>query len=142
MVFIGRTFDQKLHLKSSQESFSDAQDLRQNQTSAEQILWSRLRNQKCGGLKFRRQHPILSFVADFYCHEKRLIVEVDGSVHLIDESKERDESRTYELERHGIKILRFTNDQIFYDIKEVLKQISEFNLTLPSTQGKGDNKVD
>jgi len=81
-------------------------------------------------------------VADFYCHEKRLIVEVDGSVHLIDESKERDESRTYELERHGIKILRFTNDQIFYDIKEVLKQISEFNLTLPSTQGKGDNKVD
>ncbi|HLN52950.1 MAG TPA: endonuclease domain-containing protein, partial [Lentimicrobium sp.] len=92
MVFIVRTFDQQLHLNSGKESFYDAKDLRQNQTDAESILWSKLRNRKCNGMKFRRQHPILSFVADYYCHEKKLIVEVDGSVHLSDEVLERDKA--------------------------------------------------
>ncbi len=126
MVFIVRTFDQQLHLNSGKESFNDAKDFRQNQTEAEKLLWSRLKNRKCNGLKFRRQHPTLSFVSDYYCHEKNLIIEVDGSVYLSEEVQERDQVRTCELERHGIKVIVFTNDQIFNNLTEVLKTISDF----------------
>ena len=125
MAFIGKTFDQQLHLHSSKVSFIRAKHLRANQTESESILWNELRNRKCHGLKFRRQHPILSFIADFYCHEKRLIVEVDGSVHDSKEAKERDENRTYELERHGIRIIRFTNHEVKNNINEVLSKIKE-----------------
>jgi very-short-patch-repair endonuclease len=125
MAYIGKTFDQQLHLHSSKESFFQAKNLRVNQTESESILWNELKNRKCFGLKFRRQHPILSFVADFYCHEKRLIVEVDGSVHDNEEAKERDENRTYELERYGIKVIRFTNHEIKHNINEVLIKIKQ-----------------
>ncbi|MGE5316945.1 MAG: endonuclease domain-containing protein, partial [Chloroflexota bacterium] len=67
MAFVGKTFDQKLHLNSNDESFIQAKDLRKDQTTAESFLWSYIRNKGCNGLKFRRQHPILSFIADFYC---------------------------------------------------------------------------
>ena len=67
----------------------------------------------------------MSFIADFYCHEKRLIVEADGSVHDSEEAKERDENRTYELERPGIRIIRFTNHEIKHQINEVLNKIKE-----------------
>ena len=93
-------------------------------TIAESILWSFIRNKRCNGLKFRRQHPILSFIADFYCYEKKLVVEVDGSVHDMSEAKERDEARTHELENFGITVLRFSNEEILTKIDEVLSEIS------------------
>ena len=70
-------------------------------------------------LKFRRQHPVDIFVLDFYCHELKLAIEVDGEIHLSTEVKAYDEGRTYELEKFGIKILRFTNNQIFENMDEV-----------------------
>ena len=83
----------------------------------------RLRNRNLSGLKFRRQHPIDIFIIDFYCHEKKLVIEVDGEIHKF--RKTYDEARTAELERFGIKVIRFTNDQVENDTKEVLKQIQE-----------------
>ena len=100
-----------------------ANDLRKRSTGAEQILSEQLRNRKVEGVKFRRQHAIRQFIADFYCHEVKLIIEVDGEIHNIETIKERDEGRTFELQKYGISIIRFTNEEIFYDMNNVLEKI-------------------
>jgi len=97
--------------------------LRKEITIAEKLLWNKLRNKQLEGLKFRRQHPIDIFIADFYCHEKKLIVEVDGEIHKY--QKEYDEGRTSELEAYGVTVIRFTNDEVINNIKQVIKRIKE-----------------
>jgi very-short-patch-repair endonuclease len=92
-------------------------------TEAVGILWKYLRNSKLNGLKFRRQHPVDIFIADFYCHQKKLIIELDGSIHDIFEQKEYDEGRTFELEEKGFRILRFKNEEILNDLENVLERI-------------------
>jgi very-short-patch-repair endonuclease len=104
---------------------SNAYELRKNSTSAEQILWEEIRNKKIENVKFRRQHAIMKFIADFYCHEAKLIIEVDGDVHEQTEVKERDKGREFELEKAGIKIIRFTNEEIYYEMNSVLEKIRE-----------------
>jgi cyclase len=73
------------------------------------------------GTRFRAQHPILTYIADFYCHEARLIIEVDGGIHQI--QKEYDVARSSELESYGIKVLRFTNIEIMKNLDKVLLRI-------------------
>lgn len=98
-----------------------ARHLRQRMTKAEAILWNALRNRKCANLKFRRQSPLLWFIPDFVCMEHRLIIEIDGSIHAtqITYDRERDE----ELSHLGYSIIRFTNDQIVYDLQTCLERI-------------------
>ena len=103
--------------------FLKAKDLRKSMTEAEEILWKHLRNNKLDGLKFRRQHPLDIFIADFYCHQKKLIIELDGEIHDNLEQKEYDEGRTFELEEKGFKILRFRNEEVINDIEDVLSRI-------------------
>jgi very-short-patch-repair endonuclease len=103
--------------------FIKAKDLRRSMTQAEDILWEHLRNRKLNGLKFRRQHPIDIFIADFYCHEKKLIIELDGSIHDIPEQKEYDEGRSFLLEEKGFHILRFRNEEVINNVKDVLDRI-------------------
>jgi very-short-patch-repair endonuclease len=103
--------------------FSKAKELRKSMTVAEEILWKHLRNNKLNGLKFRRQHPLDIFIADFYCHNKRLIIELDGGIHDTPEQKEYDEGRTFELEEKGFKILRFKNEEVINNIENVLFRI-------------------
>jgi very-short-patch-repair endonuclease len=126
MVYIGKTRDYLLHLNAGQKVFNKAHDLRHPMTEAEIFLWDKIRNRKLEGLKFRRQHPIHYYIADFYCHEKRLIIEVDGGIHLVDRVREHDEKRTAELDRLGITVIRFTNEQIIDQIDQVLKEIVSF----------------
>jgi very-short-patch-repair endonuclease len=75
------------------------------------------------GLKFRRQHPIDKFIADFYCHEKKLVVELDGAVHDDKMNAQYDEARTYELKGSGIKVIRFRNSEVENNISFVLNEI-------------------
>jgi very-short-patch-repair endonuclease len=119
------SYNDNLHKGSIGKLFEYARDLRRNDTSAEDLLWRNLRNKKLNGLKFRRQHPLDKFIADFYCHEKKLVIEVDGSVHDSQEAKEYDEGRTYELKELGITIIRFRNEEVLENIGEVLKRIRE-----------------
>ena len=98
-----------------------AKELRQKMTPTEKMLWERLRNRQLGGLKFRRQHPLGPFVADFYCAEKRLVVEIDGSIHL--KQGEMDASRTGQFEAFGYRLIRFWNDEVIKDIEGVLERI-------------------
>jgi very-short-patch-repair endonuclease len=76
-------------------------------------------------LKFRRQHPIDKFVLDFYCHERKLAVELDGSIHDLKVNKDYDEARTAMLGGLGIYTLRFRNDDVVINIENVLQQIRE-----------------
>ena len=123
MALIGKTREFLLHLDASEEIFQRAHSLRHSLTEAEKILWDQLKNRRLNGLKFRRQHPIRLYIADFYCHEKRLIIELDGGIHNDPSVKEHDENRSAELDRLGITVIRFSNEQVLYIIEKVLKDI-------------------
>ena len=130
MAYIGRTRDYLLHLNAGEEVFRKAKELKHPMTEAERLLWDKIRNRKLHGLKFRRQHPLHYYIADFYCHEKRLVIEVDGGIHLDAEVMEHDENRSAELDRLGITVIRFTNDQIFNQLEQALEKIVIFTQTL------------
>ncbi len=85
---------------------------RSNPTEAENILWQIVRGKKLGGYKFRRQHIISSYIADFVALSEKLVIEVDGLIHQLPEHKESDEQRTIELNKLGFEVLRFTNEEI------------------------------
>jgi very-short-patch-repair endonuclease len=92
-------------------------------TLAELILWKRLKDKSLFRCKFRRQHSINIFIVDFYCHEYRLAIEVDGEMHFEEEHIEYDLNRTAELNKFDIKVIRFTNYQIINDITSVISTI-------------------
>ena len=96
--------------------------LRNNMTECEKMLWEKISKKQLNGLKFRRQFPVGRYIADFYNHEKKLIIEVDGSVH--NEQKEYDKNREKYLEASGYTIIRFTNDEIVNNIDLVIEKIS------------------
>jgi very-short-patch-repair endonuclease len=100
--------------------FSKAQFLRRNETIAEKLLWEKLRNNQLEGLKFRRQHPVNIYIADFYCHKFKLIIELDGDYHNQEEQKQKDEVRTEVLGLNDLKIIRFKNEEVEQDINQVL----------------------
>jgi very-short-patch-repair endonuclease len=103
--------------------FARATELKRTMTEAEKLLWKHLRNSKLNGHKFRRQHPIGQFIADFYCHEAKLVIEVDGEIHNEIEIQERDEGRTFMIENLGLKVIRFKNDEIKNHLTETLSKI-------------------
>ncbi|MFQ5610590.1 MAG: endonuclease domain-containing protein [Anaerolineae bacterium] len=98
-----------------------ARELRQQMTPAEKTLWQRLRNKQLNGFKFRRQHPLGPFIADFYCPACRLVVEIDGDIH--DLQPERDAARTERFEQYGYRVIRFRNEQVLDDLEGVLTAI-------------------
>jgi len=99
-----------------------ARHLRREATPAEQKLWQHLRNRNLFGLKFRRQQPIGHFIVDFYCHEHKLIIEVDGGIH---ERKQRyDEARTRWLEQQDCRVIRFKNEDVIFNVEAVLNKIA------------------
>jgi very-short-patch-repair endonuclease len=104
--------------------FEFAKELRKNMTEAEHKLWFHLR-QGVGGLKFRRQHVLKNYIADFYCHKIKLVIEADGSIHKKADVKEYDEIREQNLKDWGYEVIRFTNDEILFDELNVLKRIVE-----------------
>ncbi len=99
--------------------------LRRQATTAEAFLWMCLRNRQLLGKKFRRQHPIGPFIADFYCDEARLVIEIDGAVHREPSQRERDQSREQILRHYGVRVIRFTNDEVLSHIDRVLERIAE-----------------
>jgi very-short-patch-repair endonuclease len=100
-----------------------ARDLRKHQTDAEKKLWNLLRSRQIGDAKFRRQHPIGQYIADFYCHKHQLVIELDGSQHFTPEGKAHDSERTAHLEERGIRVLRFDNRQVLTETEAVLEEI-------------------
>jgi leucyl-tRNA synthetase len=111
---------------------SRARSLRKNMTDAEKTLWFFLRNRRFHGLKFLRQHPIIYqvtnnkpeyYIPDYYCAEKKVVVELDGKIH--DFQKEKDEFREEILKDLGLRILRIRNEEV-EDVTKVLRKLKEF----------------
>jgi very-short-patch-repair endonuclease len=106
-----------------------ARELRNNPTRAEKILWNVLKNRQLSNLKFLRQHPVFYqynnqksfFIADFYCHELRMVIELDGPIHM--KRKDYDQIRTEILDFKNIVIVRFKNEEITNDLDTVLKEL-------------------
>jgi 5-methyltetrahydrofolate--homocysteine methyltransferase len=112
-----------------------AKKMRNQPTEAEAMLWNALSNKNLDGFKFRRQHIIGEFIADFICLKKNLIVEVDGNIHQLPDNKKSDAERTQWLEQQGYRVIRFTNDEVLGNIENVLKEIHEALLAPPTGSG-------
>ncbi len=113
----------KMFFGASNLIFENAKKLRKNMTHAENILWGYLQA-KPKGYKFRRQHPLGIYIADFYCHKLKLVIEVDGSIHNNEDVKKNDAIRQKLIEEDGLTVIRFTNVQILNGIENVLKAIN------------------
>jgi very-short-patch-repair endonuclease len=105
---------------ASPDIFRKAEVLRLNMTETEKILWERIRKKQLG-VRFKAQHPIERFIADFYCHQSKLVVEIDGKIHQY--QKEYDQGREAEMNKYDIKIIRFTNDEVINDIDQIIEKI-------------------
>jgi cyclase len=114
----------KLHLGASHLIFKNAEVLRYNMTHAELLLWGHLKGSQLG-VKFRRQHPLGIYIADFYCHQHKLIIEIDGNIHDIPEIAANDIERQRNLEADGIRFLRFTNNEVYNQLEKVLETINQ-----------------
>lgn len=111
-----------MHDGAVPEIFKNAARLRDNMTKPEKLLWEYLKSKPLG-LKFRRQHPIRTYILDFYCHKKRISIEVDGKYHNRLEQIENDQERTAYLESMGIKEIRFDNEIVINQFQIVIQKI-------------------
>lgn len=115
--------------------FGFAKANRKKPTSAEKRLWNALRAGKLGGYKFRRQHPYCLIIIDFYCHEAKLAIEIDGPYHLNDSTiLEKDQERDFWLNDQGIRTLRFSNKEVQTQLPKIIEIIKTH---LPSPKGEG-----
>jgi very-short-patch-repair endonuclease len=111
---------------ASPQIFSNAKKLRDNATEAEEKLWLAVKNNQIDGFKFRRQHPLSFYIADFYCHALKLVIEIDGGYHLKKEQQLLDEERTKNIEFQGLKVIRFTNEEVLAQLPNVIDAIKAF----------------
>jgi very-short-patch-repair endonuclease len=109
--------------------YQNAEVLRKNMTPAEQMLWSRL-NKSQLGVRFKAQHPIDIFIADFYCHTYKIVIEIDGGIHKF--QKEYDDGRTAELELLGLTVIRFSNEEVLSDVDQVVETIRLNMIAIPT----------
>ena len=117
--------DDSMWKGASSEIFRRVEHLRKNPTEAEQKLWEQLQLDPFKKYHFRRQHPIHRFIADFYSHKLKMIIEVDGDYHQSEDQLKNDEIRTTLLNFQGLKVIRFTNQEILQKQETVLKTLLE-----------------
>ncbi len=117
---------------SRRQNVPAARILREWETPTERMLWDALRGRKLAGLKFRRQHPIGPFVADFCCPDRRLIIELDGEIH--DTLQDRDAEREALLRAAGYHVVRFTNQELHVDLSGILNAIQAAAEALPQRE--------
>ena len=116
VVFLQKVNDTKV---------SQSRNLRKEMTLAEKLLWQQLRGRKLNGVKFRRQQVIEGFIVDFFSHELKLVVEIDGEIHNNDEQKEIDKHRKEVFKARGLREIRFTNIDVLDHLDMVLVQLKQ-----------------
>lgn len=113
--------DKKMYFRAKPVTLETARLLRRRMTYSESLLWEKLKGKQLLGLRFRRQHPIDIYIVDFYCHEAKLVIEIDGEIHM--DQIEYDDGREADIKKFNIKIIRFTNDEINNNIEIVIQNI-------------------
>jgi very-short-patch-repair endonuclease len=121
----------KIHYKKHLKVF--AKELRNNSTKSEIKLWKYLKGKQMMGYDFHRQRSIDEYIADFFCHNLKLVIELDGFTHRFEEVTQRDVKKENKLSEFGITVLRFSDDQVIYDIYNVLKVIENYIIGLKET---------
>jgi len=121
--------------------------LRSDMTGPEKRLWSRLRSRQLQGIKFRRQHGIGPHIVDFYCPEQSLVVEIDGDSHADGKQREKDRRRDRYLQSIGLRVVRYTNDDIMKNLDGVLEDLqkrvsSRSTSPHPSLSRRGEEMAD
>ncbi|MEO6289082.1 MAG: endonuclease domain-containing protein [Ginsengibacter sp.] len=114
----------KMFYESAPIIFANAKKLRNEPTPSEIIFWSLLK-QHFSGTRFKRQHPISQYVADFYCHKFKLVIEIDGDVRLSEEAKANDKLRDEHMQSLGVEIIRFPNEEVCKNGEAVVKKLKE-----------------
>ena len=142
MVHLGRSISRNMYFGAKPDLFRMADRMRKDPTEAEKILWKQIKTFRSEGYVFRRQHPIDFYIADFYCHKLKLVIEVDGEIHDREEKREHDDGRTGHLEHYGIKVIRFTNEEVIENEHLVISQIRKFlnEVASPALPGAGDGR--
>jgi very-short-patch-repair endonuclease len=125
----------KLRWRASQNIQQRAKELRKQMTPAEIKLWNALRGEQLDGMYFRRQHAIGTYILDFYCAKAKLAVEVDGGSHLKQEVYDTERTEWLETEK-GIRVVRFTNQDILRDLDEVIESIRTTLRNFESYEGR------
>jgi len=118
-----KNYKDKLHKGSNASTYEYARELRHAETKAEKMLWALLRNRQLKGKKIRRQHAFANYIMDFYCHECKLAIELDGDIHKEKVNQQYDTARTNLLNEYGIKVIRFWNKEVLQEPGKVLKKI-------------------
>jgi cyclase len=116
-----KEIDKNMYFGAKAITIETAKMLRNNMTYHENLLWEKLKGKQIYGVRFRRQHPIMFFIADFYCHEAKLVVEVDGDIH--NDKTDYDDGRSAEMEKYGIIVLRITNAEVETSLENVIYKI-------------------
>jgi very-short-patch-repair endonuclease len=114
-----RVIERNMFYGAGKNIFARAYELGNNMTDAENALWEVLKRKDIFNVRFKRQHPIDIFIVDFYCHKCKLAIEVDGDIHLEKEVIDYDDGRAHDIEKFGVKILRFTNNEVLENIESV-----------------------
>jgi very-short-patch-repair endonuclease len=118
--------EKKMFYDATPNSFQKAKWLRNNSTRHEQLLWECLRKNKILGVRIKRQHPIGRYIADFYCHAAKLVIEIDGVTHNTTNQKLYDEERTLNLNINGLKVIRFSNDEVEHNLTGVVSEVTKY----------------
>jgi imidazole glycerol-phosphate synthase subunit HisF len=116
--------NRSMFYESSPIIFANAKRLRNEPTASEIIFWGLLK-QHFADFRFKRQHPVSQYIADFYCHKLRLVVEIDGGIHLSKDAIKNDKLRDEFMNSLNLKIIRFTNDEVCKNGEEVVKKLRE-----------------
>ena len=119
-----QSHERKMFFGSKPVTFIRARNLRENMTNAELILWNRIRNNQLLGFRFKAQHPVAGFIADFYCHKAKLVIEADGLIHQT--QKEYDLDRDKVFNDLGLTVIRFSNEEIENNTDSVIQTITNF----------------
>ncbi|MCB2221000.1 MAG: endonuclease domain-containing protein [Bacteroidetes bacterium] len=114
----------KIHYNPKLKEY--ARQLRNNSTKAEIRLWQQLKRDQIRGYDFHRQKPIDHYIADFFCNKLKLVIEVDGFTHLLDETIAKDKRKERKFNELGIHVLRFTDDEVLNDMENVIRVIEGY----------------
>ena len=126
---------------ASMKLFKFAALMRMAPTSGESAMWNLLKEEAFANYKFRRQHPISTFIADFYSHELKLVIEIDGGYHLDKYQKEYDDFRDEDMRAIGIEVIRFRNEEVIRSRQTVLQKVL-IGIELLELRSNGETVVD
>jgi very-short-patch-repair endonuclease len=125
-----------MHFGAKPIAFKKAQALRDTETVEEKMIWDIVKDNQILGFRFRRQHPMADFIADFYCHRANLVIEIDGDVHK--SQQDYDAARTEIMKTFGVSVIRFRNEEVRGNINSVKEKIkAELSLVPKRKLGRG-----